>query len=237
VLHQSAIPSVQRSVQDPRTTQTVNVGGTLELLEAARHARVERFVYASSSSVYGESPTLPKHEGMAPDPISPYGLQKLAAETYCRLYHRLYGLPTVALRYFNVFGPRQDPTSDYAAVVPRFVDALRRGVAPVIYGDGEQTRDFTHVANVIAVNLLACTAPPAALGQAFNVGGGRRVSLNELLRTIAELAGTPARPRHEAPRPGDIRDSLASIERAEALLGYRPEVDLVEGLRRLLARA
>lgn len=232
VLHQAAIPSVQRSVTDPVTTNAVNVGGTLNLLVAAREASVRRFVFASSSSLYGESPTLPKIETMSPSPISPYGLQKLAGETYCTLFHRLYGLPTVALRYFNVFGPRQDPTSEYSAVIPRFVSAIRSGSVPTIYGDGEQSRDFTFVANVVQANLAACEAGPSALGGAYNIGCGDRISLNDLVRILAGIAGREVSSLHEPPRAGDIRHSLAAIALAEERLGYRPAVDLREGLRR-----
>jgi len=234
VLHQAAIPSVQRSVVNPLATHRVNVDGTLYLLEAAREARVRRFVFASSSSVYGESETLPKVETMAPAPISPYGLQKLAAESYGRLYHRLYGLPTVALRYFNVFGPRQDPSSEYSAVIPRFLTAVAAGRRPTIYGDGEQSRDFTFIANVVRANLLACEAGDAALGGTYNVGCGERISLNELVRRIGEIAGRTVEPEYAAPRTGDIRHSLASIEAAGGRLGFRPEVGLAEGLRRTL---
>jgi nucleoside-diphosphate-sugar epimerase len=235
VLHQAAMPSVPRSVADPYGSNDVNVSGTLRMLDAARRAGVRRFVFASSSSVYGESETLPKREDMPPAPISPYGLQKLCAESYCRLYHRLYGLPTVALRYFNVFGPRQDPASEYAAVIPRFVAAIRAGTSPVIYGDGEQTRDFNHVDNAVQANLRACEAPAAACGAAYNVGCGSRVSLNELVAILAELAGRRVAVEHAPPRPGDIRHSLASIDEAGRQLGYGPTVDLREGLRRLLA--
>jgi nucleoside-diphosphate-sugar epimerase len=228
------VPSVQRSVSHPRLTNEVNVGGTLNMLEAARGAGVTRFVFASSSSVYGESETLPKVETMPPAPISPYGLQKLTAESYAMLYHRLYGLQTVALRYFNIFGPRQDPTSEYSAVIPLFITALLEGRAPLIYGDGEQTRDFTYVANAVEANLRAAQAPPEACGQVYNVGCGERISLNELLARIGELLRREVRAEHVAPRPGDIRDSLADVERARRLLGYRAEVGLLDGLRRTI---
>lgn len=232
VLHQAAVPSVQRSVQDPVATNQVNVQGTLNLLVAARDAGARRFVFASSSSLYGESPTLPKVETMPSAPISPYGLQKLAGETYCALFHRLYGLPTVALRYFNVFGPRQDPTSEYSAVIPKFVTAIRKGVSPTIYGDGEQSRDFTFIANVVQANRKACVAPEAALGRAFNVACGDRITLNELVAILGGFAGREVAATHQAPRAGDIRHSLAGIDAARELLGYTPEVSLRDGLRR-----
>ncbi len=232
VLHQAAIPSVQRSVDDPRSSHEVNVDGTLNLLLAAREAGVERFVFASSSSLYGESEELPKVETMAPDPISPYGLQKLAAERYCVLFHRLYGLATVALRYFNVFGPRQDPSSEYSAVIPRFLSAAGAGEAPTIFGDGEQTRDFTFIANVVQANLKACEAGGEALGRAYNVACGDRYSLNELVRRIGGMLGREVEPEYAAARKGDIRHSMAGIEQATRLLGYRPAVGLDEGLRR-----
>ena len=234
VLHEAAIPSVQRSVKDPRTTHDVNVTGTLNLLEAARERGVARFVFASSSSVYGESEVLPKVETMAPAPISPYGLQKLAAETYCLLYHRLFGVPTVALRYFNVFGPRQDPGSEYSAVIPRFVQAALGGGRPTIYGDGEQSRDFTFVGDVVRANRDACHAGPAALGRAYNIACGGRISLNDLLAEIGRLTGRALDADHVAPRPGDIRHSLAAIDAARERLGFRPRVTLAEGLERTI---
>lgn len=234
VLHQAAIPSVPRSVKNPIATNEVNIGGTLNLLEAARGTAVKRFVHASSSSLYGESEVLPKVETMAPAPLSPYAVQKLVAEKYCNLYHELYGVPTIALRYFNVFGPRQDPDSDYAAVVPRFITALLNGERPVVYGDGEQTRDFTFVANVIDANLLSCAAGEAALGRAVNIGCGERISLNGLLRALGGLLGSDVEARYEAPRPGDVRHSLAAIDLAGELIGYRPKVALAEGLERTI---
>jgi nucleoside-diphosphate-sugar epimerase len=234
VLHQAAIPSVQRSVVDPVLTNSVNIGGTLNLLQAAREAEVSRFVFASSSSLYGESETLPKVETMHADPISPYGLQKLAGEKYCVLFHRLYGLPTVALRYFNVFGPRQDPSSEYSAVIPKFVTAVRDGQRPLIHGDGEQTRDFTFISDVVRANRLACQAGPAALGGAYNIACNRRISLNDLVRELARLTGREVRAEHGPPRAGDIRHSLASVELAGEKLGFQSEVDLTEGLRRTL---
>jgi nucleoside-diphosphate-sugar epimerase len=237
VLHKAAIPSVQRSVQDPVHTNAVNVQGTLLLLQAAREASVKRFVFASSSSLYGESETLPKVETMAPAPISPYGLQKLAGETYCRLYHQLYGLPTIALRYFNVFGPRQSPHSDYAAVIPRFIRAALDGGRATVYGDGEQTRDFTFVENVVQANVRACEAGPGAYGRAYNIACGQRMSLNDLLRRIGEIVGREVPADHGEPRAGDIRHSLAAIELAARLLDYRPAIDIDEGLRRTVGAA
>ena len=232
VLHQAAIPSVQRSILDPMSSNEVNVTGTLNVLLAARDAKVKRVVMASSSSLYGDSETLPKVETMAPAPISPYGLQKLAGETYCGVFHRLYGLPTVALRYFNVFGPRQDPASEYSAVIPRFMAAVRAGKAPTIYGDGEQTRDFSHIANVVQANLKACEAPESALGGAYNIACGERISLNELVAIVAGFAGRDVRADYAPARPGDITHSLAAIGKAEKAFGYRPTVSVRDGLRR-----
>jgi UDP-glucose 4-epimerase len=234
VLHQAAIPSVPRSVQEPIETNSVNIDGTLNLLEQARQAGVKRFVSASSSSVYGESETLPKVESMPQAPISPYALQKLVGEKYCKMYYELYGLPTVALRYFNVFGPRQNPDSDYAAVVPRFITAVKGGKAPTIYGDGEQTRDFTFVANVIEANRLACTAGERALGGAYNIGCGTKISLKELLVEIGGILSMDIEPVHEDPRAGDVRHSMAGIELAASRLSFQPKVGLAEGLRKTI---
>jgi nucleoside-diphosphate-sugar epimerase len=233
VFHQGAVPSVPRSIAEPERTHDVNVNGTLGLLEASRDAEVRRLVFASSSSAYGDTPELPKVETMPPRPLSPYALQKYTAERYCQLYHRLYGLETVALRYFNVYGPRQNPKSDYAAVIPRFVTACLANESPVVFGDGEQTRDFTFVGDAVAVNILAADAPHAA-GEVINVAGGRRVSLNELLAEIREITGAETSPRYEAARPGDVRDSLADLGRARELLGYEPQVDLRTGLARTI---
>jgi nucleoside-diphosphate-sugar epimerase len=233
VFHQAAVPSVPRSVAEPERTNDVNVTGTLGLLEAARRAGVRRVVFASSSSAYGDTPVLPKVETMPPCPLSPYALQKYAGERYCQLFHRLYGLETVALRYFNVYGPRQNPRSEYAAVIPRFATACLRGQAPTVFGDGEQTRDFTFVADAVAANLLAADAERAP-GEVCNVAGGRRVSLNELLRELRALTGATGEARYQPARPGDVRDSLADLSRARELLGYRPEVDLPSGLRRTI---
>jgi nucleoside-diphosphate-sugar epimerase len=235
VLHQAAIPSVEQSVRDPQTTHDVNVVGTLNLLTAARAASVRRFVFASSTAIYGDGPELPKRETMAADPISPYGAHKHAGEVHCRLFHRLYGFPAISLRYFNVFGPRQDPASEYAAVIPRFLRAIRDGGRPTIYGDGEQTRDFVFVDDAVQANLRACAAPESACGSAYNVASGTRTSLNELVSAIASLAGKRVDPIHGPPREGDIRHSSAAIGRAEVDLGFRPTVSLAEGLRRTWA--
>ena len=232
VLHLGALGSVSRSVQDPMTTHEVNSTGTLRALIAARDAGVERFVFSSSSSVYGNTPVLPKQEDMTPTPLSPYALSKLTGEHYVRLFYSLYGLATFSLRYFNVFGPRQNPKSQYAAVIPLFVDALQAGQAPVIYGDGEQTRDFTYVDDVIAANLACCSAPAEAAGGVFNVAWGNRVSVNELARRIGGLLGRDIPPVYQAPRAGDVRDSQADATRAHRLLGWQPRVPFDDGLRR-----
>ena len=233
ILHQGAIPSVPKSIDNPLATDESNVRGTLNLLVAARDARVKRVVYASSSATYGDTPTLPKTERMKPAPLSPYAVSKLAGEHYCQVFYQVYGLETVALRYFNVFGPRQDPTSQYAAVIPKFVTAMLRGEHPVIYGDGEQTRDFSHVTNVVQANLLAATVPGVG-GQVFNIACGQRYNLLELVATINRILGTDIAPVHTAPRAGDIKHSLADIARAREMLGYQVEVEFEEGLRRLI---
>jgi nucleoside-diphosphate-sugar epimerase len=237
VLHQAAIPSVQRSVESPLESHAANLTGTLVLLEAARRAGVRRFVYASSSSVYGETPELPKVETMPPNPASPYAAGKLGGELYCRIYHRLHGLETVSLRYFNVFGPGQREDSPYAAVVPRFLAALGRGEPPVIYGDGRQSRDFTYIDNVVQANLAACEAGSAAAGEVFNIASGERATLLELLGHLERLTGRSLPPRHEPARRGDVRDSLADIGKAKRLLGFRVGVGFVEGLRRTVRAA
>lgn len=235
VFHQGALPSVARSVEDPLTTHQVNATGTLLLLLAAREAKVRRVVFASSSSVYGDTPTLPKREDMPSKPQSPYALSKLIGEQFCRLFWQLYGLETVSLRYFNIFGPRQDPASQYAAVIPRFIAALLRGEPPTIYGDGEQTRDFTFVENCVHANLLAATTPGIA-GEVFNVGAGVQTSVNDLFRLVRSLIGADhIEPIYAPPRPGDIRHSLADITKAQTKLGYIPRVSLEEGLERTVA--
>ncbi|MEK6303164.1 MAG: SDR family oxidoreductase [Acidobacteriota bacterium] len=231
VFHEAALGSVPRSVADPITTHEVNLSGTLNVLLAARDAKVRRVVYASSSSVYGETAVLPKHEELTPQPLSPYALSKLAAEHYVRIFHRVYGLEAVSLRYFNIFGPRQDLESEYAAVVPRFVTALLESKRPVIYGDGLQSRDFTYVENVVNANLLAAEAEGVG-GQAFNVACGDRYTLLDLLSKLKEIISSDIEAIHEPARAGDVRDSQASIEKASQGLGYQVSVDFEEGLRR-----
>jgi UDP-glucose 4-epimerase len=231
VLHQGALPSVIRSVDDPLASDACNVVGTLNLLIAARDAGVRRVVYASSSSVYGDSPTLPKHEDMRPAPKSPYAVSKLAGEHYCQVFTEVYGLETVCLRYFNVFGPRQDPTSQYAAVIPLFITALLRGQSPTVYGDGRQSRDFTYVSNNVQANLLAATTPGVA-GQVFNIACGKSYTLLELLDALKDILDMNVIPVHAPPRPGDVRHSLADISRAQQVLGYRVGVSFEEGLQR-----
>jgi len=234
VLHQAAIPSVPRSVADPIKSNRANVDATLNMLVAARDAGVKRLVFAGSSSVYGSTPGLPKDELMPTAPMSPYALQKLAGETYCRMFYRLYGLETVVTRYFNVFGPRQDPGSPYSGVISLFVSALASGKRPMVHGDGGQTRDFTFVANVVDGVLRAATAPEAA-GEVFNVATSHRVSLLELLQALAAEMGATADPEFGEGRAGDVRDSLADIGKARRLLGYEPVVPFAEGLKRTVA--
>jgi nucleoside-diphosphate-sugar epimerase len=234
VLHQAAIPSVPRSVNDPITSNRANIDASINVLVAARDAGVKRLVYAGSSSAYGNTPTLPKQEDMATSPLSPYALQKLVAEQYAQMFTRLYGFETVTTRYFNVFGPRQDPGSPYSGVISLFATALLEGRQPIIYGDGGQTRDFTYVANVVDGVLRACEAPNAA-GQVVNVATGGRISLNELVRVMNGIVGTHMEPIYKEERAGDVRDSQADITRAKTLLGYTPIVSLEEGLRHTLA--
>jgi UDP-glucose 4-epimerase len=235
VLHLGAIPSVTRSVEDPLTTNEVNIGGTVNLLVAARDAGVKRVVFTSSSSVYGDTPTLPKREDMPPSPLSPYAVHKITGEYYAAIFWRLYGLETVSLRYFNVFGPRQNPQSQYAAVIPRFITAILRDESPTIFGDGSQTRDFSHVENVIHANVLACEASKEALGQSFNIACGGRISLLDLVATVNKILGKNVKPKFDPPRPGDILHSQADIAKAEKLLGWKPRVDFPEGIAKTVA--
>jgi UDP-glucose 4-epimerase len=233
VLHQAAIPSVPKSVLDPLGSNQANVDGTVNVLIAARDAKVKRLVYAASSSAYGDTPTLPKREDMKPDPISPYAVAKLASEHYLISFYRCYQLETVALRYFNIFGPRQDPSSPYSGVLAKFITVMLRGEQPSIYGDGEQSRDFTYIDNAVEANLLACKAPAAKVaGQMFNVATGRRVSLNETFKLLQPLTSYKGQPKYGPERGGDIKHSLADISKAEAGLGYKPKIDFEEGLRR-----
>lgn len=236
VLHHAAVTSVQRSVDDPQGAHQVNATGTLNVLLAAREARVRRVVYAGSTSAYGNAATLPNSESHVARPLGPYAASKLAGEGYCLALHATYGLETVVLRYFNVYGPRQDPKSQYAAVVPRFIAAALQGEPPTIFGDGKQTRDFVYVGNVVHANLLAARAPAARVaGQVFNIGSGRSVSVNELWDRIRSLTGVPLLPHHAEARPGEVQDSLAAIDRAREHIGYAPVVDFDEGLRRTVA--
>lgn len=229
VLHQAALPSVPRSVANPQTTNRINIGGILNMLEAARRQKVKRFVFASSSSVYGDTPTLPKIESMPPNPMSPYATTKLTGEFYCRNFLDLYGLPTVCLRYFNIFGPRQDPNSDYAAVVPKFITALLNGRRPTVFGDGEQSRDFTYIENAVAANLLACESESAP-GGVYNVACGDRFTLNQLFNALQGIIGSSVKPVYTDERAGDIKHSLADIQAAKTGLGYNPRIDFKQGL-------
>ena len=231
VLHQAAIPSVPRSVKDPVTSNRANVDTTLNVLVAARDGGVRRLVFAASSSAYGDTPTLPKHENMPASPLSPYALQKVIGEQYLQMFTRLYALETVSIRYFNVFGPRQDPSSPYSGVISVFATALLENRSPMIYGNGEQTRDFTYVANVVDGVLRACEATGAS-GDVINVATGGRISLNELFRTMRTLAGGTVEPTYTDSRAGDVRDSQADISKARRILGYEPVVSFEEGLRR-----
>ena len=231
VLHQAAIPSVQRSIKDPLSTNRANVSATLNLLESCRKVGVRRFVYAASSSAYGDTEVLPKTEAMSPNPLSPYALQKLVGERYCKLYYDLYGLETVSLRYFNVFGPDQDPSSEYSAVIPKFINKLLANEPLTVYGDGEQSRDFTYVENVVDANVLALNVAEAC-GGVYNVGCGERISLNGLISLLQEIIGVKASPTYAEAKVGDIRHSLADITLARRRLGYEPKIMVKEGLRR-----
>ena len=231
VFHQAALPSVQRSIEDPETSNAINVGGTLNILLAAREEKVKRVIYASSSSVYGDTPTLPKHEEMPPNPLSPYALQKYIGEQYCRLFYQLYGLDTISLRYFNIFGPKQDPNSLYSAVIPKFIDALLQGRPPIIFGDGEQSRDFTYIENVVQANLLAMSAEHLH-GEAINIACGKRISLNQLLNVLKEILGSKLSPIYQEPRQGDVKHSLADIFKGKEILNYEPTVGIEIGLEK-----
>lgn len=236
VLHQAALGSVPRSVEDPLATNEVNITGTLNMLVAARDAKVKRFIFASSSSVYGDSTVLPKVETMPPDPLSPYALSKYAGEAYAILFYKLYGLETIVLRYFNVFGPRQDPSSQYAAVIPSFISSLLNGKRPVIFGDGKQTRDFTFVADAVSANLLSCLAPSKSCGRVYNIAGGKKITINDLFYSIRQLISKnrhgvgEVTPLYEPPRPGDVLESLADAGLADNLLDFKAVVELNEGL-------
>ena len=234
VFHQAAVPSVQRSINDPVGTNRANVTATVNLLESCRKAKVRRFVYAASSSAYGDTEVLPKTEVMDPNPLSPYALQKLIGECYCKLYYDLYGLETVSLRYFNVFGPSQDPHSEYAAVIPKFISALMATQPITVYGDGEQSRDFTHVENVIEANLAAMQADDAP-GKVFNIACGERISLNNLIRLLERIMGVKSTVIYAEARSGDVRHSLADIALASGILGYRPKIMVEEGLKGTVA--
>jgi UDP-glucose 4-epimerase len=231
VLHQAAVPSVQRSVADPALTHRANVTATVNLLEACRSAGVRRIVFAASSSAYGDTEVLPKREDMIANPLSPYALQKFIGERYCKLYYELYRLETVSLRYFNVFGPAQDPHSEYSAVIPKFITGLLTTRPITIHGDGEQTRDFTYIDNVVEANLLALKAPGAA-GKMCNIGCGQRISLNQLVALLEKQLGFKAQVNYAPAKAGDVRHSLADISRAKAILGYEPSIAVEEGLRR-----
>jgi UDP-glucose 4-epimerase len=233
VFHQGAMPSVPRSIQDPLTSSEINIGGTLNVLLAARDAGIRRVVFASSSSVYGDAPGFPRVETQATSPLAPYAVSKLAAEQYCRVAHLVYGLETVCLRYFNVFGRRQDPFSQYSAVIPKFIVTMRDGGSPTIYGDGTQSRDFTHVDDVVTANLLAMAAPDVG-GRIFNIACGRQVSLNELVAELNTILGTEIQATHVQSRPGDVKHSLADAARAADALGFRAAVRFGEGLLRTI---
>ncbi len=233
VLHQAALPSVPRSIFDPITSNDVNVNGTLNILHAAKESKVKRVVYASSSSVYGDNPKSPKSEDFIPNPKSPYAVSKLTGEYYCKVFYQIYGLETVSLRYFNVFGLRQDPNSQYAAVIPKFLKMIKNGISPTIHGDGNQSRDFTFVRNNVEANILACIAPNAA-GKVFNIACGESFSLNELVQMLNQLMGTSIQPVYGPERSGDVKHSLADISRAKEDLNYRPTVMFKEGLKILV---
>jgi nucleoside-diphosphate-sugar epimerase len=231
ILHQAALTSVQRSIKNPLTTNEVNINGTLNILEAAKIHKIKRLVYASSSSVYGDTPTLPKIETMAPNPISPYAISKLAGEEYCQVFYRVYGLETCCLRYFNVFGPRQNPLSEYAGVIPRFILALLNGQKPKIYGDGEQSRDFTYVENVVEANLQACLTESVG-GEIINIASSQRHTINQLWKALSKITSRNLEPFYTEPKSGDIRHSLGDINKAKKILEYEVKIDFEEGLKK-----
>ena len=235
VFHEAAIPSVVRSVENPHASMLANVMGTTVVLDAARHAKIRRLVFAASSSAYGDTPTLPKVETMPTVPLSPYAVAKLTGEHLVKVFSKLYGIETLSLRYFNVFGPRQDPSSQYAAVIPNFITAALKKTRPTVFGDGEQTRDFCFIENTVAANLLAASTPNRLSGEVVNIACGERISLNQLLSHISEESGFRLEPNYVPTRAGDVRDSLASIDLARALIGYEPKVNAREGLRRTFA--
>jgi len=233
VFHQAAIPSVPKSLEQPQASHDVNVDGTFNLLRAAERHKIRRFIYAGSSSVYGDTVESPKHEDMKPMPLSPYAVQKLTGEAYCRAFYECYGLETISLRYFNVFGPRQDPHSQYAAAIPAFVSSIVAGEAPTVYGDGEQTRDFTYIDNVVHGNILAMNAAKTR-GEAVNVACGERISINRVIAEINRLMGTDVQPRYAPRRQGDVKDSCADVRLARTLLGYTPRIEFEDGLRTVI---
>lgn len=230
VFHEAALPSVPRSIKDPIGSNEVNISGTLHVLTAAKDAGIQKLVYASSSSVYGDSPALPKREDMATNPLSPYAITKLTGELYCKVFQEIYGLPTISLRYFNVFGPRQDPASQYAAVIPKFITAMMNDIPPVVYGDGEQSRDFTFVRHVVDANILACESNKTGV---FNVACGRQITINKLIEVLNELLEQNIKPEYVDPRPGDIKHSLADISKAQSF-GYAPRSNFKEELRQTI---
>jgi len=232
IFHQAALPSVPRSIKDPITTHEVGTNGTMNILQAARDCGVRRLLFAGSSSVYGNTEALPKHEGMPPAPLSPYAVSKITGEYYCRVFFQLYGLETVTLRYFNVFGPRQDPNSQYSAVIPKFIDIMKRGERPTIYGNGEQSRDFTYIDNVVQANIRAATIDTGVAGEVFNVACGGRTTLNELVMALNDALGTRIEPIYGEPKLGDVKHSYAAIEKFENATGYRPAVPFADGVRR-----
>jgi UDP-glucose 4-epimerase len=235
IFHEAALPSVPRSIKDPITTHEVGVNGTLNVLQASRDCNVRRVIFASSSSVYGNTPVLPKHEGLTPTPLSPYAVSKLTGEHYCQVFFKLYGLETVTLRYFNVFGPYQDPTSQYSAVIPKFINMLRHGERPAIHGNGEQSRDFTYVDNVVHANLLAATVETGVAGEVFNAACHDQITLNDLVKGLNDALGTSIDPIYTEPRLGDIKHSFAAIDKFRNAADYEPLVNFMEGIRRTVA--